>query len=50
LHHLTAFRQVLRVIVGGTDFVALGMGKLAFNDIRRKTIFVEDGTGSSTES
>jgi hypothetical protein len=33
LHHTPALGEVLRVIVGGADFVAFVMGKLAFDPI-----------------
>jgi hypothetical protein len=40
LHHATTLGEVLGVIVGGADLVALVMGKLAFDPIGMKTHFV----------
>jgi hypothetical protein len=36
LHHAPALGEVLRVVVGGADFVAFVMGKLAFDPIGMK--------------
>jgi len=36
LHHAAALGEVLRVVVGGADLVALVMGKLAFDPIGMK--------------
>src|SRR5437016_4292358 len=36
LHHAAALGEVLRVVVGGADFVAFVMGKLAFDPIGMK--------------
>jgi len=40
LHHAAALGEVLRVVVGGADFVAFVMGKLAFDPIGMKPHFV----------
>src|ERR1035438_6987596 len=50
LHHLAAFRQVLRVIVGSTNLVGFAMGKLAFDHVRHEAILIKNGTGSGTET
>jgi len=49
LHHLPAFGQALRVIVGSSYFVALIMRQLPFNHVRRKSILIENGAGGAAE-
>ena len=43
LHHSSAFRQVLRVIVGCPDTVSLRMGKLSFNRVPVPALLVQEG-------
>ena len=38
------------MIVSGSHFVALRMGKLAFDDARLKTVFIKNGAGGATEA
>jgi hypothetical protein len=44
LHHFLAFGQVLRIIVSSPDRVPFAVGKLTFNYIRAKLVFVQDRT------
>ena len=50
LHHLPAFRQVLRMIVSSPDGVPFAVGKLAFNHVRTKAMLVQDGAGGAAKS
>ena len=43
LHHSSAFRQVLRIIVGRPDTVSLRMGKLSFNRVPVPALLVQEG-------
>ena len=43
LHHLFALGKSLHLVVGGTDFVTLGMRQLQLDDIRREPLLVEQG-------
>lgn len=40
LHHLPAFREVLRVIVGGPDGIPLSVGKLTLDHVGSKAVLV----------
>lgn len=43
LHHLPPFRQILSVVIGGTNLVALDVRELSLNGIgAEKAAFVED--------
>ena len=50
LHHLTALRQILRMIVSRPDVVSFSMSKLPFDDIRTKTMLVQNRAGSAAKS
>ena len=43
LHHLPALRNVLRVVVCGSNAVAFSVGQLPLDDITVESIFVQDG-------
>ena len=40
----------MRVVIGSAHFVALAMGKLAFNHVRHKPVFIEYGARRATEA
>ena len=49
LHHLPAFRQVLRMIVSGPDRVPLTVGQLTLDDVGAESMLVQNGAGGAAE-
>ena len=49
LHHFPSLWQVLSVIVCGTNLIAFGVSKLAFDHIGRKAVLIQNGTGCAAE-
>src|SRR5437867_4185624 len=50
LHHFSALRQVLGVVVSSSDAVAFTVGELPFDYIRPEFVLVQDGAGGAAES
>src|SRR5262245_49384339 len=50
LHHLPAFGEAGRMVIGGLALVLLGMRELSFNQLRWKPDFVQHGARGRSEA
>src|ERR1700737_3321050 len=48
-HHRSALSQSLRLVVRGSDLVALGVRKLQLNQIRVPPLFIQQSAGHAAE-
>ena len=49
MHHLTALRKILGMVISSPDRITFTVGELTFDDVGPESIFIQDRAGRASE-